>query len=105
MIVTADHGVARDPDLPMRRPTGHYITDVVDIPFFISLPEGHPLLSTTLSRYQHIDFLPTVLHAMGYDSDNRFEGISVFKPEESTFFFSSKGLTLNKPKLKNGNPS
>ena len=105
VIVTSDHGVARDANLPLRRPTGHYIADVVDIPFFIRLPDIHPLASTTLSNYQHVDFLPTVLHALGHEAGNRFDGVSAFKVNESTFFFSSKGVTFDKPKLFDGNPS
>ena len=105
VMVTSDHGVARDPNLPLRRPTGHYIADVVNIPFFIRLPENHPLASKTLSNYQHVDFLPTVLHALGHETGNHFDGISVFKANESPFFFSSKGVTFDKSQTPDGNSS
>jgi hypothetical protein len=89
VIVTSDHGAAQDFNHPLKRPTGELLKSVVEIPFFIKLPAGHPLTNTDLSIYQHLDFLPTLFEALGIEKREDWEGVSIFQAETSPFYHES----------------
>lgn len=95
IIVTGDHGVARDFSLPLMRSTGHFIPDVVEIPLFIWLPEDHPLKQQPVHRYQHLDFLPTIFDIMGQAPPPDLEGKSIYSEEKSKLVFITGAQTLN----------
>lgn len=96
VIVTSDHGAARDFSKPLTRPTGALLSDVLEIPFFLKLPKDHPLGHHPLIPYQHIDFLPTILEVLGVQTpSDKLPGVSIFGKVQSKFFHESKGTLFH----------
>ena len=89
IIVSSDHGVARSLEKGINRYKGRFLKEVVEIPFFLSLPKEHFLRDRPLSAYQHLDFLPTLCDVLNIECPADLPGKSVLRDGESDFFFIS----------------
>jgi len=90
IIVTSDHGAQREfAQTKGLRNSGLLLPDMVEILYFVNLPQSHQRAKNSFDYYQHIDFLPTLLDLVRHPIPEGLDGNSVFSGKKSEFYFAS----------------
>ncbi len=76
VLVMSDHGVAFTPGENFRSPRAATVHEIYNIPLFIKYP-GQTEGETSEVNALNMDVLPTIVDALGIDTDWRFDGQSL----------------------------
>ncbi|HUW02925.1 MAG TPA: sulfatase-like hydrolase/transferase [Acidimicrobiales bacterium] len=82
VVLTADHGIAFNPDDFSRAPTATNIQEVYRVPLFIKAPDQtRGAIDDDLART--IDIVPTIVDLLGVDTEFVFDGVSLESDERA----------------------
>ncbi|TWH31334.1 MULTISPECIES: sulfatase-like hydrolase/transferase [unclassified Aminobacter] len=79
LIVTADHGRAFKPGLPVRE-LAQENGDVLHVPLFVKLP-GQTTGEISDETVSTLDIVPTIVEQLAINTDWKFDGVSLFAKE------------------------
>lgn len=80
VAVLADHGVSFQVGTQYRSPIPDTVNEIFNVPFFVKLP-GQAAGATNESYVSPTDVLPTIVDALGIDTDWSFDGNSLVDGE------------------------
>lgn len=90
VIVVADHGGAVGPGESRRPVTKENFPQVGSVPFFVKLP-GQDEGKTDDTFVTTLDVVPTIVKALGIDTDWRFDGVPVDEPHTAKLLQQRNG--------------
>ena len=100
VIVTADHGVAFQPELSRRAVSASTFEQIADVPLFIKAPEQHQG-AIDESTARNVDIVPTIADHLGSPLGWRSDGRSLRDPapgsDEPLLVFAKYGPALTLP--------